>query len=83
MKNSKNFLLLLMVLTALVSCAPKDLKLLLKSGPCMASGDIVVSNSGTNAVLILNSDGTYKGTALELTSSAENIYGVFFDRLLN
>lgn len=77
------FTALLPLLGATSSCALKDLEDLSATGDCMSSGDIIVSNSGTDAVIVLDSDGNYKNTALTLTSNAENIYGVHWDRISN
>ncbi|PIT98745.1 MAG: hypothetical protein COT74_13700 [Bdellovibrionales bacterium CG10_big_fil_rev_8_21_14_0_10_45_34] len=43
---------------------------------CMASGDIVVSNSGSDTVVVLNPDGTYKGVAYNLVNGVEAPYGL-------
>jgi len=71
------------VASGITACAPINLDSLSSATACLSSGDIVVSNSGTDAVLVLNSDGSYKRTALELTSASENIYGVHYDRISN
>ena len=89
MENKKSSLFIsvlsfiIVAATTLNSCAPKNLESESTSSPCLSSGDIVVSNSGTDAVIVLNSDGSYKGTALELISASENIYGLHYDRISN
>lgn len=43
---------------------------------CFQSGDILVSNSGSDVVLVLNPDGTYKDIVYNVTNGSENIYGL-------
>jgi hypothetical protein len=50
---------------------------------CIVPGDIVISNSGSDAVLVLNSDGSYKNIALNVNNIAETVYGVTWDRVNN
>ncbi len=43
---------------------------------CIVSGDIVVSNSGSDALVVLNSDGTFKTIAYYVSSATESLYGI-------
>lgn len=43
---------------------------------CMSSGDILVSNSGSDAVMVLKSDGTYKGIAVNFNNNSESPFGL-------
>jgi hypothetical protein len=50
-----------------------------ESARCMTSGDIVVSNSVSDVVLILNSNGTYKGIAYNVPNTSETVGGLWYD----
>jgi hypothetical protein len=43
---------------------------------CISSGDLIVSNSGSDVVLVLNADGSYKNIAYNVSNTAETVYGV-------
>jgi hypothetical protein len=74
----------LMVVLSLSACALKaNSNSSSSTDACITSGDIIVSNSGSDTVLVLNSDGSYKGVALTLTSNTESIYGVHWDAISN
>ncbi|MBY0315496.1 MAG: hypothetical protein K2Q26_08255 [Bdellovibrionales bacterium] len=58
------------------SCAPKDDEDDNVEDVCMQSGDILVTNSGTRAVLVLDALGNYKRVAFNLNNSSETVYGI-------
>lgn len=49
----------------------------------MASGDLVVSNSGSDAVLVLDAAGNYKSVAYNVVNSAESVYGLHWNATTN
>lgn len=46
---------------------------------CIASGDIVVSNSGSDAVLVLDAAGNFKAVAYNVVNTAETVYGLHWN----
>lgn len=74
---------ILLFFAFLISCAPREpavldeAKSLDATDACsFSSGDLIVSNSGSDAVLVLNSDGTYKNIIYNVLNSAESVYGL-------
>ena len=70
----------------LVSCSPEDVDDSTTGGSeeavaCIESGDIVVTNSGSDALVVFNPDGTYKSTPFYVSSATENLYGVTWSSL--
>ncbi len=64
----------------LVSCSPEDVDDSTTADSedeiCIESGDIVVTNSGSDALVVFNSDGTYKSTPFFVLSATESLYGI-------
>lgn len=89
----KILLLLLFLLSFAIntSCSPDDVSDSTTSdsedpapaADCIVSGDIVVSNSGSDALVVLNSDGTFKSIAYYVSSATENLYGIAWSSLTN
>lgn len=46
------------------------------SGPVFSSGDIIVANQGSDVVLVLDSEGNYKGVVYDVLNYAETVGGV-------
>lgn len=69
----------------LVSCSPEDVEDSTTADSedeiCIESGDIVVTNSGSDALVVFNSDGTYKSTPFYVLSATENLYGITWSSL--
>ena len=60
-----------------ISCAPANEEDSEGSaGNCFSSGDIIVSNSASDVVLVLNPDGTYKNIAFNVFNTSETVYGI-------
>ncbi len=74
--NVLSLLAALLVASTLVTCGQLDLSSSETAAPCFETGDIVVSNSGSDVVLVLDSAGTYKGVALNVINSSETVYGL-------
>jgi hypothetical protein len=49
--------------------------------PCLESGDIVVSNSGSDAVLALHPDGSFKRVVYNVTNYTETVFGLHWSAL--
>lgn len=95
----KKLLVLILILTTLSSCSKKAAEDEASSssseasdssaqnsdaeGDCIEASDIIVSNSGHDAVIVLNSDGSYKNIALNVNNIAESVYGIAWDRVNN
>lgn len=58
------------------SCAPKDDDDDNGDEVCMQSGDLLVTNSGSDAVLVLDAAGNYKRVAFNLNNNSETVYGI-------
>lgn len=75
----ENFYLIPLVLSffLILSCAPAEEEDSEgTSGNCFSSGDIIVSNSASDVVLVLNSDGTYKNIAFNVFNNSETVFGI-------
>ncbi len=90
MENSNTFFIQRLFLAVLflfaTSCSPDETTDSATSGSeedadCIVSGDIIVSNSGSDALVVLNSDGTFKNIAYSVSSATENLYGVSWSAL--
>jgi hypothetical protein len=69
-----------------ISCSPEENTNSSTDGSeapvnCIVSGDIVVSNSGSDSLVVLNSDGTFKTMAFNVPSATENLYGITWSAL--
>lgn len=69
-------LVLLAIAIGAASCAPREDDE--SSATCWESGDILVSNSGSDAVIALNSDGSYRGIVYNVVNTSETVYGISF-----
>lgn len=58
------------------SCTPKENSQSEQTSPCISSGDIVVSNSASDVVLVLYPNGLYKNIAFNVSNIAETVYGL-------
>jgi len=73
---------LVLIFSLLLSCAPasneKDSEEAsqVASVPCFGSGDIIVSNSASDVVLVLNSEGSYKNIAFNVFNNSETVIGI-------
>ena len=69
---------LVLVLSFMLSCAPasddEDSEGL--AGNCFSSGDLIVSNGGSDVILVLNPDGTYKNIAFNVFNNSETVFGI-------
>lgn len=76
MSEIRYALILLTTAIVVASCAPREDDD--ASTLCWESGDIIVSNSGSDAVIALNSDGSYRGIVYNVINTSETVYGVNF-----
>jgi hypothetical protein len=81
----KYFVLLLLFITSGCTNGDPTLKFTKKGGEspkksspisCLAGGDLVVSNSSSDAVVVLDSTGRYKRTLYNVPNQSETIYGI-------
>lgn len=80
-KKVSTFLVFILIVSVCsVSCSPEDNEDDSATNgseeACLASGDILVSNSGSDALVALNPDGTFKRIAFNVSSATENLYGI-------
>lgn len=68
------FFALIAIASGLVSCAPEKKSETTES--CFSSGDIIVSNSASDVVLVLDENGIYKNIAFNVSNTAESVYGI-------
>ncbi len=83
-KISMLFLLGWVISVCNISCSPEDNEDSATSDSeeaCLASGDIVVSNSGSDALVVLNPDGTFKRVAYYVLSASDSLYGITWSSL--
>jgi hypothetical protein len=73
-----NFLLLFAVLGCSESKQSEAV-----SSNLIASGDIVISNSGNGGILLLSSEGKYKATLANIDYSIERVWGITFSQSSN
>ena len=69
-------LIMLAITFGVASCAPREDED--TSALCWESGDILVSNSGSDAVVALKSDGSFRGIVYNVINTSETVYGVNF-----
>lgn len=50
---------------------------------CLVSGDIVVSSSGSDSLVVFNSDGTFKSVAYFVSSASESLFGLAWSSATN
>jgi hypothetical protein len=86
-------LIILTLLLSVVSCSKKakedettsttssDEPIVEPEPDCIEPGDIIVSNSGSDVVLVLNPDGSYKDIAFNVPNISETIGGIYWDDL--
>lgn len=82
-------LLFFLALAINTSCSPDDVSDSTTTdseepaADCIVSGDILVTNSGSDALVVLNSDGTFKSVPFYVSSATENLYGITWSSLTN
>lgn len=80
-------IVLALPLFLLLSCSPQDAgnsssnSTTPTTANCIESGDILVSNSGSDAIVVFNPDGTYKSAPFHVSSATENLYGMAWSSL--
>lgn len=69
---------LVLILSVMLSCAPANEEEDADSagGNCFSSGDILISNSASDVVLVLNPDGSYKNIAFNVFNNSESVFGI-------
>lgn len=83
MTNYKSLLQIFFVsltIAAVMACSPDDdaasTTLPSEDAVCIESGDILVTTSGADALVVFNPDGTFKRIAYYVLSATENLYGI-------
>jgi len=75
----------------LISCSPEDddagvAELPSEDPPeeaCLVSGDVVVSSSASDSLMVFNSDGTFKRMIFSVSSASESLYGITWSSASN
>lgn len=75
-KTNLFFATLALISFGVISCTPEKENEVEPTSQCISSGDIVVSNSASDVVLVLDSSGNYKNIAFNVSNIAESVYGL-------
>lgn len=80
--------LLIIFMALLVSCSPDETEDSTQDSQdpeenCLVSGDILVSNSGSDAVIVFDSAGNFKRVAFSVNSASESLYGLVWSASTN
>lgn len=67
-----------MIVVSLTACSPKKDSAATSAVPIFASGDIIVSNAGSDAVLVLDKDGEYKNVLFDVDNTSETVTGITY-----